>query len=107
MTSSRFRIIFFSKDSASGWGSREGGSGGHLDPDLDQGPHRRTPKLRVRPGNRGFGPPHFLYQMGGGFVQASGFRSGFSRPAMWALMNVFFNFTGGFKNSRWSLAQKN
>jgi hypothetical protein len=29
------------------------------------GPHRRTPKPRVRPGNRGFAPPHLLYKLGG------------------------------------------
>jgi hypothetical protein len=50
-----------------------------------QGPHRRTPKLRVRPGNGGFAPPHLLYKLGG-LVRASGFRSGFRLPAMWALV---------------------
>jgi hypothetical protein len=34
--------------------------------------------LWVRPGNRGFAPPHLIYKW------ASGFRSGFRRPAMWA-----------------------
>jgi hypothetical protein len=74
-----------------------------------QGPHRRMHKLRVRPGNRGFAPPHLLYKLGGfgpgfrvrpgnrgfapphllyklgGLVRASSFRSGFRRPTMWAL----------------------
>jgi hypothetical protein len=47
------------------------------------GPHRRTPKLRVRPGNRGF-TPHIYHINWVGLVRASGFRSVFRRPAMWA-----------------------
>jgi hypothetical protein len=39
-------------------------------PDPYLGPHRRTLKLRVRPGNRGFAPPPHIYYInwGGGGV---------------------------------------
>jgi hypothetical protein len=48
-----------------------------------QSPHRRTPKLRVRPGNRGCAPRN-CYINWGGLVWVSWFRSRFRRPAMWA-----------------------
>jgi hypothetical protein len=53
----------------------------------DLSPHRRTPKLRVRPGNRVFAPPpHIYFIYWEGLVRASGFRSWSRRPAMWALL---------------------
>jgi hypothetical protein len=64
-----------------------------------QGPHRRTPKLRVRPGNRGFAPPHLLYKLEG-FGPGSGWGLGVLRcgPSTRILSHLKPRVTQGFSD---------